>query len=135
MQRHDFDVTVINTEDMRAITARLGVSAKLQSCHAATVRGYVIEGHVPTQAISRLLTEKPKAEGLRFLKCLLGRPEWRVQYLQSMMSFSSEKTCCRHSTVTTAAGRCDRIDALINWQSDNTRSACRYRDCKKEERQ
>lgn len=33
------------------------------SCHAARVRGYMIEGHVPAADIRRLLDERPDAVG------------------------------------------------------------------------
>ena len=36
----------------------------MASCHTAEVDGYVIEGHVPAEAIQRLLTERPDAIGL-----------------------------------------------------------------------
>ena len=34
------------------------------SCHTAIVDGYAIEGHVPVEAIARLLEERPDAAGL-----------------------------------------------------------------------
>ena len=49
---------------MDRVKAALGVPEALQSCHTAEIGGYVIEGHVPADAIRRLLTEKPQAIGL-----------------------------------------------------------------------
>lgn len=46
-----------------------GLLRKLASCHPADVDGYVIEGHIPESAIRRLLTERPKARGLRSCFC------------------------------------------------------------------
>lgn len=54
---------VFNTGNAGA-RLRLGVPAKLGSCHTARINGYVIEGHVPVADIQRLLREKPKAIGL-----------------------------------------------------------------------
>ena len=34
------------------------------SCHTALVEGYVVEGHVPTAAIMKLLDDRPDAVGL-----------------------------------------------------------------------
>jgi len=34
------------------------------SCHTGVVDGYVVEGHVPAEAIARLLAERPAAIGL-----------------------------------------------------------------------
>ncbi|MGH7606811.1 MAG: DUF411 domain-containing protein [Gemmatimonadales bacterium] len=38
---------------------RLGVPARLQTCHTAEVGGYIVEGHVPADVVKRLLSEKP----------------------------------------------------------------------------
>ncbi len=34
------------------------------SCHTALVDGYVVEGHVPAEAIIKLLNERPDAVGI-----------------------------------------------------------------------
>lgn len=44
--------------------AKYRVPEPLQSCHTALINGYVVEGHVPVDAIARLLKEKPKVIGL-----------------------------------------------------------------------
>jgi len=40
------------------------VPPPLRECHTAIIDGYVIEGHVPVDAIARLLKEKPPVIGL-----------------------------------------------------------------------
>jgi hypothetical protein len=52
------------SDDMPAVKAEAGVPSKLASCHTATIGGYVVEGHVPADAIDRLLRERPDAKGL-----------------------------------------------------------------------
>ena len=47
-----------------AINAKHGVPPQLSECHTALVESYVIEGHVPVDAIRRLLKEKPPVVGL-----------------------------------------------------------------------
>jgi hypothetical protein len=59
-----FVVEEIVEADVQAVKKRLGVPERLASCHTAEIDGYVIEGHVPPQAIARLLKERPKAIGL-----------------------------------------------------------------------
>jgi hypothetical protein len=49
---------------MDRVKADHGVPAALQSCHTAKIGGYVIEGHVPADAVQRLLADKPRALGL-----------------------------------------------------------------------
>ena len=41
-----------------------GVSPAISACHTAVVEGYVIEGHVPSDDIQRLLEERPDIAGL-----------------------------------------------------------------------
>jgi hypothetical protein len=54
--------------------ARLGVPAKLGSCHTGMVGGYALEGHVPAREVHRLLREKPKAIGLAVPGMPVGSP-------------------------------------------------------------
>lgn len=51
-----------------------GVPSDLKQCHIALVRGYVIEGHVPADAIERLLKEKPPIVGLAVRGMPIGSP-------------------------------------------------------------
>ena len=46
----------------------------LASCHTAEIAGYVIEGHVPADAIKRLLAEKPTGKGLAVAGMPMGSP-------------------------------------------------------------
>jgi hypothetical protein len=59
-----FAVSVRNSSDVVSVKKRYGVPGELYSCHTAVVGGYVIEGHVPADVISRLLKEKPRVKGL-----------------------------------------------------------------------
>ena len=36
----------------------------MMSCHTSKIEGYFIEGHVPTEDINRLISERPNALGL-----------------------------------------------------------------------
>ena len=61
-------------KELNEIKQRLGVPARLQSCHTALVAGYVIEGHVPADLIHRLLKEKPAVAGLAVPGMPIGSP-------------------------------------------------------------
>ena len=57
----------MTSEDVRNISeikARYSVPVKLQSCHTAIVDGYVVEGHVPSEEVIRMLRERPSIIGL-----------------------------------------------------------------------
>lgn len=59
-----FAVDVDEAAGLNALKARLGVPDALASCHTATVADYVVEGHVPAEAIRRLLALRPNITGL-----------------------------------------------------------------------
>ncbi len=69
-----FTVTTKDTDAMDTVKTMLGVPADMGSCHTATIDGYVVEGHVPADAVRRLLAEKPKAAGLAAPGMPLGSP-------------------------------------------------------------
>jgi hypothetical protein len=74
LRNNGFAATAVDTKDMPAIKARLGVPEALASCHTAEIAGYTIEGHVPAHAIKRLLAEKPNARGLAVPGMPIGSP-------------------------------------------------------------
>jgi hypothetical protein len=55
-----YPVSVVDEPDMPALKRRLGVPRQLEACHTAEVAGYVIEGHVPLNAVAWLLTRHPR---------------------------------------------------------------------------
>lgn len=69
-----FAVTVEEVQDLAPIKARLGVPGDLESCHTATVGGYVVEGHVPASDVRRLLSVKPAAKGIAVPGMPIGSP-------------------------------------------------------------
>jgi hypothetical protein len=60
-----FEVKPVNSDDMRAVKARLGVPESMASCHTGVVEatGQVLEGHVPAAAIKKLIAD-PKVKGV-----------------------------------------------------------------------
>jgi hypothetical protein len=64
LQAAGFVADVRATKDLNQVRQRLGVPGDLAACHTAELAGYVIEGHVPAQALLRLLAERPRAIGL-----------------------------------------------------------------------
>jgi hypothetical protein len=74
MRGHGFDVTVHDMDDLSTIKTMAGVPAKLQSCHTAMIGGYVLEGHVPVDAVRRLLDSGAKVQGLAVPGMPVGSP-------------------------------------------------------------
>lgn len=73
-----FPAEVIETDGINRVKARLGVPQALASCHTSEVSGYVVEGHVPAEAIRRLLSERPDAKGLAVAGMPTGSPGMEV---------------------------------------------------------
>ena len=74
LQKAGFNVRTIETADLDAVKARLGIPADLAACHTAQVGGYLVEGHVPAAALKRFLGEKPNAAGLAVPGMPVGSP-------------------------------------------------------------
>ncbi len=67
----------VETQDMNNVMPmkqRLGLPAQLASCHTAVVGGYVVEGHVPSDVIDKLLEEKPEIVGIAVPGMPIGSP-------------------------------------------------------------
>lgn len=66
MRAHGYEVTVrdLQSSELSRVKSHFRVPASVQSCHTAIVDGYVVEGHVPAQIVSRLLNERPAATGI-----------------------------------------------------------------------
>ncbi|WP_245803162.1 DUF411 domain-containing protein [Acuticoccus yangtzensis] len=64
MARLGYEVEVTELTDLSQLRSRVGVPQAMEGCHMAVVEGYVLEGHVPPEAIARLLSEKPDVRGI-----------------------------------------------------------------------
>jgi hypothetical protein len=78
-----FPVEVVESPEVNRLKVRLGVPQALASCHTAEIGGYVIEGHVPADAIKRLLTDKPQARGLAVPGMPVGAPGMEVEGVEN----------------------------------------------------
>lgn len=67
MREAGYTVAVNDLEDLSAIKKQAGVSDALQACHTAVLDGnrkYVLEGHVPLEAIEKLKSQAPDIRGI-----------------------------------------------------------------------
>lgn len=69
-----FEVQVKTSANLAQVRKELGVPKDLASCHSAQVNGYILEGHVPADAVMRLLQERPRASGLAVPAMPAGSP-------------------------------------------------------------
>jgi hypothetical protein len=66
LEDNGYTVTVTNLPMADLVQRKMaaGLKPDLYSCHTGKIGGYVIEGHVPSVDIGRLLLERPDAIGL-----------------------------------------------------------------------
>jgi hypothetical protein len=64
LRRHGFTVTSKPTHELAEISRKAGVPPDLQGCHTAFIGDYVVEGHVPAEAVNKLLAERPAIKGI-----------------------------------------------------------------------
>ncbi|MBO6574504.1 MAG: DUF411 domain-containing protein [Rhodothermales bacterium] len=74
MEDSGYEVEVHDLNDVSPVKDREGVYPQLRSCHTATVGGYVLEGHVPAEHVTRLLAEQPAIRGLAVPGMPIGSP-------------------------------------------------------------
>lgn len=74
LRANGFDISVKPIADLQSIKRFLGVPEALESCHSLAIDGYVVEGHVPLNAVNRLLTERPSIRGIALPGMPLGSP-------------------------------------------------------------
>lgn len=60
MEKKGYQIHSAYVENIREIKQKYQIHPKLQSCHTGIIEGYVIEGHVPEDAVRWLLENKPK---------------------------------------------------------------------------
>jgi hypothetical protein len=64
LEEQDFKVEVKPVRDLHSIDQKAGVPEALEGCHTSFIDGYVVIGHVPVDAIRKLLAERPKMIGI-----------------------------------------------------------------------
>ena len=59
-----FDVEINTVDDNDSIKEKCNIPLKMQSCHTTVIDDYFVEGHVPVEAIEKLISEKPSFDGI-----------------------------------------------------------------------
>lgn len=60
MVKKGYEVKSTYAEDIAKIKEKYKIKPEYQSCHTGIIQGYVVEGHVPEDALKWLLENKPK---------------------------------------------------------------------------
>ena len=82
IRRAGFSITIVNESDLAPTKSRAGVPDALQSCHTAFIDGYVVEGHVPVEAIEKMLSERPAIKGIAVPEMPTGSPGMEIPMMK-----------------------------------------------------
>ncbi|MBS3079991.1 hypothetical protein J4221_00810 [Candidatus Pacearchaeota archaeon] len=58
------DVEIINLENLNSVKEQYEIPSSLESCHTTVIGNYFVEGHVPLEAVEKLMKEKPDIKGI-----------------------------------------------------------------------
>lgn len=74
LEEAGFSVTIEEANDLDTVKRTHNIPADGASCHTSVIGDYVVEGHVPLEAIEKLLTEQPDIAGIGLAGMPIGTP-------------------------------------------------------------
>jgi len=74
LKKQGFKVNIIGVDNIQQIKTQYGVPSDSESCHTTIIENYFVEGHVPIEAIDKLLNEKPDIDGISLPMMPAGAP-------------------------------------------------------------
>ena len=74
LKNNGYNVKTVQTEEMQSIRDKYGISTEMESCHTMVIDDYFVEGHMPFEAIEKLLSEKPGIDGIALPDMPSGTP-------------------------------------------------------------
>ena len=72
--KNEYNVEVNDVQDMSKIKNQYGVPSEIESCHTMIVGDYFVEGHVPLEAVEKMILEKPNIKGIGISGMPAGSP-------------------------------------------------------------
>lgn len=74
LERNDYNPNLNQVSEIEQIKVANNIPRSMWSCHTSFVEGYFVEGHVPMEAIEKLLAERPNIEGIALPGMPAGSP-------------------------------------------------------------
>jgi hypothetical protein len=74
LEEEKFKVKQTDMRSLHTIKKRYNIPLEMQSCHTTVLGKYFIEGHVPLEAINKLLKEQPDIDGIALPGMPIGTP-------------------------------------------------------------
>ena len=74
LEDEKFEVKQTDMRSLQSIKQKYNIPVEMQSCHTTIMGKYFIEGHVPIEAINKLLKEQPDIDGIALPGMPIGTP-------------------------------------------------------------
>ena len=74
LEEEKFKVKQTDMRSLHLIKKKYNIPLEMQSCHTTILGKYFIEGHVPIEAINKLLKEQPNIDGIALPGMPIGTP-------------------------------------------------------------
>ena len=74
LEEEKFKVKQTDMRSLHAIKQKYNIPVEMQSCHTTIMGNYFIEGHVPFEAVNKLLKEQPDIDGIALPGMPIGTP-------------------------------------------------------------
>ena len=74
LEDKEFEVKQTDMRSLQTIKKKHNIPLEMQSCHTTILGKYFIEGHVPIEAINKLLKEQPDIDGIALPGMPIGTP-------------------------------------------------------------
>ena len=74
LEEEKFNVKQTDMRSLHSIKQKYNIPVEMQSCHTTIMGKYFIEGHVPFEAVNKLLKEQPDIDGIALPGMPIGTP-------------------------------------------------------------
>ncbi len=74
LEKEKFNVKQTDMRSLHSIKQKYNIPLEMQSCHTTIIGRYFIEGHVPLEAVNKLLKEQPDIDGIALPGMPMGTP-------------------------------------------------------------
>ena len=88
LEKQGYIVETVTTSDMDAVKKKHNIPRNMESCHTMIIGDYFVEGHMPFEAIDKLMAEKPAIDGIALPAMPSGSPGMPGQKREPFSIFS-----------------------------------------------
>lgn len=91
MGKKGYDVEAITAQNMDEVKNKYNIPYSMQSCHTMVIGDYFVEGHMPIEAIEKLMAEKPGIAGIALPGMPSGAPGMTGSKLSDFVVYAVHK--------------------------------------------